>query len=308
MSCAHLGRAHLARVAAICALAAGCSSGSSPVAPSPDLATAPIVVGGGDLGVGPRSCDERVRAGALARLTLLAVSTPADDTDLAVDASGRTLAFLSGGALMLAPIDAADPHTVGPASVVTIGGGLTLAGGSFTGDGAYWFAASTGGSSQIYRATLSGNTATVGVAHFPATNCAAGALASPLFAAADETRELFVVAPLTGCAGGSWIVSGALDRHLGAFAAAIASPGWRAPSLVPGDLTLVVSTTTTPATLAVATRGATDVQFGPARPLMLAVGDVDDRQLAVDPTCKVAYLVSRRDGGRGGYDLWVADL
>jgi hypothetical protein len=296
------------------AFVAGCTESAPASSGAPDLATAPLASSGGDLGAGPRTCDERVRAGALANLTLLAVSTPADDTDVAVDPAGTSLAFLSGGALFVAAIDPADPHKVGPASAVTVGGGLVLAGGSFTGDGAYWFAASKAGSSQLYRATLASNVATVGVSHFPSTPCApspTGPLASPLFAAADETAELFVIGPLTGCGGPSQLASGALDRHLGAFTVAVplgSAPGWRAPSLVPGDRTLVFSSMSSPAALFFATRGAADTQFSAARPLALTVGNADDRQLAVDSACKVAYLVSRRPGGTGGYDLYVADL
>jgi hypothetical protein len=146
-------------------------------------------------------------------------------------------------------------------------------------------------------------------------------LASPLFAAADETAELFVVGPLAGCSGASYLAAGALDRHLGAFAAVVpvtpaagpaagpaAMPGWRAPSLAPGDRTIIFSTASAPASLFFATRGAVDTQFAAAQPLTLAVGNADDRQLAVDATCKVAYLVSQRPGGSGGYDLYVADV
>lgn len=279
----------------------------------PDLASGPTV----------RSCDDKVAAGAFSNLTNLgAVNGSGDEHALALTPDGARVYFLDGaGALQTAALSG---KSAGAPSAVTISSGpTTLNGGSFTGDGTYWFSGTKAGATQLWSATKT--SATMLTATTPlrptATDCA---FTDPVFSAGSAANELFIGYPLGGCANGAMIAIGAKDKDKGAFTGAVGMRNIRSPSLLPAPdafaRTLLMSTTGAGARLlysqrSVSTAGSQTIAGSFSTPHEIPMdgigapnGSQGDVQAVVSPDCSTIYLVSDRAGGHGGLDLWAADI
>jgi hypothetical protein len=260
----------------------------------------------------PRSCDDRVRAGAFSNLTNLSVAnTNQAETSLSLTPDGKRLYFLRAGALYTAAIDDADHKALtGVAAVTVTGGPDALNGGTIATDGSYWFSGTKAGTTRLYSGALTSPSALMvsSTTHLPqATACA---FFDPVFAAHDPAGELYLTYPLTGCGQASYIAEGAADKNLGAFFSALMGPGYRGPSLLPSGLTLLV-TSTDSGRLAYSERPSLDVQWTGPNPVPLdALGAPSggDVQAVVSPGCTTLYLVADRAGGQGATDLWAADI
>jgi hypothetical protein len=288
-----------------------------------DMALGPL--GRGDGGSAPSRvplCDQEVRAGHFANPQLLGISTAGDDAFISVSSDGTQLLFASTVSGNLVPTIAtigSDPHSVTGAKQLSVAGapaGLSFLGGAFGKDGSLWIAGGQSGAnptSQLYVGTIAGSTLTLGMAHTPLVRCvtASGFFAHPTFVSFDPKGELLADAPLNGCSQLTYVVDGALDRDIGTFTAAIATPTMGAPTVTPSGLTLLAATLGAGGQIRVATRADTTTQFNgnDLLPQGKALGTgVRDQQLLVHPNCTVAYLVSQRSGGPGGLDLWTLDI
>jgi hypothetical protein len=258
-----------------------------------------------------RSCDDRVRAGAFSGLTnLSAANTSQAETSLSLTPDGKRLYFLRAGALYTAAIDNANPKALSAVSAVTVSGGPdALNGGSFAKDGSYWFSGTKAGATRLYSGTLTSPTDLMvsATTHLPQAACP---FFDPVFSGNDPAGELYVSYPLTGCGQASYVAEGAADKNLGAFFSALMAPGYRGQSLVPGGLTLLVSSSVS-GRLAYAQRPSTDAQWTGPDPVPLdglGAPSGADYQEVVNPGCTTLYLVADRAGGQGAADLWAADI
>jgi hypothetical protein len=259
-----------------------------------------------------RSCDERVRQGAFSSPTnLAAVNTGGDERGLAITPNGQRLYFMDGaGNLHTAAITAGNPKATGPSSPVTLTGLVgTLEGGSFAVDGSYVLAASNGGTTALFTATQSSATAfTVGAAQLPSATCP---FTDPaVYDTNPADKQLFVSYPLDGCGGSPMIAQGKQGKQIGAFVGALATRGFRSPSLLPGGVTMLIGSTGASPKLYWAERPSDDREW--SGPLQLPLGGIGapsgETQAVVSPDCKTLYFVSTRGGGKGGADLWAADI
>jgi hypothetical protein len=265
--------------------------------------------GDGGVPLGPRSCDERVRSGAFSGLVNLAAANSAQaEESIALSMEGKRMYFMRAGALYTATIDPAAPKTLSDVTAVTVTGVDALNGGSVAADGTYWFSGTKGGVTRLYSGTLSGGALTVSqTTHLPQAACA---FSDPVFVDGNTMLELYLTYPLTGCGKAPYVAQGVLDRNIGAFTSALATVGYRGPSVLPGGLTLIVSSSDS-ARLSWAERPSAISQWTGPHPLPLdGIGGPSsaDLQAVVSPDCKTLYLVADRDGGLGGTDLWAADI
>jgi hypothetical protein len=261
-------------------------------------------------GLGPNSCDDRVRVAGFSNLTNLAEANTADDeTAIALTLDGKRLYFLSAGKLTTVEVNG--KSATNRADVTLNNAPATLYGGSFASDGNYWLAGNSGnGGAQLVPAKVTSATVldVSATAHQPMTLCP---FTGPAFVDGDATKELYVSYPLAGCGMAPMIAVGTVDKNMGAFVGVVAATNLRAPSLVPGGLTLIASSGDTHPRLFFAERPSKDVQWSGPTPLPLGTiglpsgGDV---QAVVDATCSTLYLVADRAGGKGGTDLWAADI
>jgi hypothetical protein len=263
----------------------------------------------------PTSCDLSVRGGKLSGLTNLAtVNTAADEWAIALTPDGSRLYFMSGTKLMTSAIDSTNPKSLAAAQTVTITGApTTLLGGGFTSDGTFWLAGNGGsGATTLYAATATGPTA------FTASPTVVQSASCPFYDPAfyATSDELYVAYPLGGCNTQPFVARGATTKNLGAFYGAFAGAGYRAPSLTPSGLTLLYSSSSAPRQLFFSERATTDATMGDTNwsgPSALPLGGLGapsggDWQAAIAPDCKTLYLVADRAGGKGGADLWAADI
>jgi hypothetical protein len=281
-----------------------------------DMSNSPITFDN-DAGITPpaRTCGQRVGDGAVAGLTNLGtgVNTAADESGLAVSNDGSRIYYLSNGALMTAPLTT--PKQAGAAAAVTVTGVDTVNGISFASDGSLYVSGVLGGVNEIFRLHLDSPTQATLVdavkdVHKPIGNCAITDLA---LTGGDPTMSIYVAYPLAGCADsrGSYIAMGALDMQMGTFQAAVPVSGYRAPFAMPDGLTLFFSSVGTSPRLSYATRPSADALFtGPLTLPLSSIGGngTRDVQAVVSSTCGTLYLSSERAGGKGGLDLWAADI
>ena len=290
---------------------------------STDLGTQPLDLAG-DLAAAPvkRSCEDRVSQGAFSNLKVLtALNTAADEEHLALGPTSATpaLLFQRGTQLFSAAIAASDGKSVSaPVAVALTGGpvGLVAHGGSFGSDGSYWFAGTAAGSTSLYQATrVDASHFTVAASHAPVA--AACAFSDPFLMQGDPTKELYLAFPLAGCAGESYVATGAVDRNLGALYSSLPEAGWAAPSLTKSGLLLLTSSTVGGRHLYAAARSAAQYQFANASRVWMAAGTtampgigeaMEDRQAVVSSDCRTIYFSSVRTGGAGGADLYAADI
>jgi hypothetical protein len=259
-------------------------------------------------GEGQRSCADRVVAGAFgAPSALTSLNTSGDETAIALTSDGKRIYYLAGGALMTAALTA--PKTAGAPMVVTVANGPAPLDGFTLADGNLWLSGSRGGKSGLVKALFS-DPATAAVDSTPVPE-AACAISDPVFLDGSSAKELYVAFPLAGCtdARGSYVAQGLVGKNIGAFVSALTTPGWRAPSLLPGGLTMLVSSTGATPRLSWAQRTSIEAQWSGPYPLdAKALGSTRERQGVVSPDCNTFYFVGQRAGGAGGLDLWAADI
>jgi hypothetical protein len=258
----------------------------------------------------PRTCDDRVVAGALSGLTNLGpVNGSGDDTAIAVTNDGARIYYLSGGTLMTAPLT--NPKTAGAPSPVSVSGLNAIYGLAFSSDGSL-YVAGTATATQIFKLHLDTPTsASIVDTHLPSGLCPITGLA---LTNGDITKDLYVAYPLAGCnlpeGRGSYVAQGFLDKQMGTFITAMPSPGYGAPFVMAGGFTMLLSSADPGARLYYGTRPGTDAQW--TGPLNLPLGAIGvgtrDSAAVVSSDCKTLYLVSERAGGKGGLDLWAADI
>ncbi len=258
-----------------------------------------------------RSCDARLKNGEVSGLVNLgAANSAGSEGNLSLSFDASALYYTVGGALFTIRLSGGNPLAVtgSPQAVTIAGGPTTIAGGSFTNTGKFWFAGTSGGTTQLYVAAVASATSFTGAAaHLPSLACP---FSLPMFLNNDSSSELYLTAPLAGCGTSSYVVQGAADRNLGAFAGAIGAAGYQNATLLPSGLTLIFSSTGTTPQLQFASRGSTDGQWAGPVPLPLDAlgmtsGDVEG---LVNPDCSALYLVANRSGGKGGTDLWAAAI
>jgi hypothetical protein len=262
---------------------------------------------------GPRSCDDRVAAGAFSGVTNLGdANSPGDETSISVTSDGTRIYFMSDSTLMTAALTSA--KAAGAASPVTITGGPAIVqGGAVAKDGTFWFAGSDTASgpntnTQLYTGHFVDPThLTVDGAHLPQGKCP---FTDPALLDGDPAKELYVSYPLAGCTEpvGPYIAQGLVDKQIGAFIGALAAPGFRAPSLLPGGLTMLFSSVGAGARLSYAQRPSQDALWTGPTTLPGLGASVRDVQAVVSADCSVLWVVSERAGGHGGLDLWAADI
>ena len=259
---------------------------------------------------GPRSCDDRVKAGAFSGLTnLAALNTAGDEASLALSSDGKRIYYTEAGVLKTATLTS--PKSPSAPSVVAVANGPTAyLGGSLASGGKLWFAGSTGTTTSLYEAATTDPVNLTAVAHaYPtSTTCPFSEVA---LTDGDITKDLYVSFPLAGCSQSAMIAQGLVDRKIGAFYGALDTRGLRSPSVVAGGLTMLLATSGAAGQLQYAERPSTDVQWAGPTPLPLGtIGapSVRDVQAIVAPSCQTIYLVAERKGGKGGLDLWAADI
>ncbi len=258
------------------------------------------------------TCDDHAVGGGISGLTNLgAVNTAADETALALTNDNSRIYYLSGGALMTAPLTSAKVAGT-PAAVTLAGGATALTGIGFTTDGFLWVSGSDNTASQIFKYHVDSATAlTLVDTHLPQGKCAITGLA---FTDGDITKDLYVSYPLAGCnmpdGRGSYIAEGSLDKQMGTFTAALATPGYTNPFILAGGLTMFTSSVPPAARLYYAERPTTDALWtGPLNlPLGTAGAGTNDVQAVLSSDCKTLYITSQRTGGKGGLDFWAADV
>jgi hypothetical protein len=260
----------------------------------------------------PRSCDDRVTHGGFANLTNLgAVNSADNESSLTLSSDGSRIYFLSGSPATLYTATVNGKSAGARAAVTLAGAPGPLNGGSLTSDGKYWFSSTVGAATALYSATPSSPTSfTVGAASEPTAACP---FYDPVFLDGDVTKSLFLSYPIRGCGGDSYVAVDKLGQHINLFWGVTSIAGVASPSLLPGGLTLLFSTTTTPRGLYFAARNTVDNdEFNTSGalflgPLGLPSGS-GDWQAVVAPDCNTLYLVAERPGGHGGTDLWAADI
>jgi WD40-like Beta Propeller Repeat len=281
-----------------------------------DMSNSPITFDN-DASVTPadRTCGQRVGDGAVSGLVNLgAVNGAGDESGLAVTNDGSRIYYLSGGALMTAPLTNA--KTAGAPQAVTVTGVTTVFGISFGSDGSLYASGSAANVNQIFKLHLDSATqATLAMptdAHQPIGGCPITDLA---LTNGDPTLPLYVAYPLAGCSmpngRGSYIAQGALDTQMGTFVTALPTSGYRAPYVLPDGLTMFLASVGATARLYYAQRPDTDSLWtGPLSLPLSSVGGngTRDAQAVVSPDCSTLYISSERAGGKGGLDLWAADI
>jgi hypothetical protein len=257
-----------------------------------------------------RSCGDRVKAGALSGLTNLgSVNGAGDESAVTVTNDGKRIYYLSGGNLMTAPLTNA--KTAGTPEMVTLNGLSSVYGTAFAADGTLYIAGSTGNANQIYKMMLAApDQATLVDAHLPAGLCPITGLS---FIDGDITGDLYVAYPLAGCADsrGSFVAQGTLDKQMGTFVAAVSSFGYQEPFAVTEGTVMLMASPGSAARLYYAERPDTDALWtGPISLPLGGIGGVGkrDARAVVSADCKTLYLSSERAGGKGGLDLWAADI
>jgi hypothetical protein len=287
----------------LCIQTTGHDMGGAPLDLAGDQASPPVV----------RSCDDKIAAGAFSNLTALtALNTSADEEHLALDPSmtAPRLFFVRSNQVYAAPISATDRKMVSTPQAVTVTSGpTTVTGLNFTNDGVLWLSGTTGGMTGMYGATATNATTyTAPAPRAPiAANCA---FSDAFFMQGDSTFQMYAAFPLSGCAGPSYVVRGALDRNAGAFYSALGQAGWAAPTMTASGLLLIVSSTGSDRHLWTAARSDLPYQFVTANQIdMSSIGaGIEDRQALVNADCTTIYFSSVRSGGAGGADLYAADI
>jgi hypothetical protein len=260
---------------------------------------------------GPRSCDDRVKAGAFSGLTnLTALNTAGDESSIALSSDGKRLYYLEAGVLKTATLSS--PKTASAPSVVTIANGpATYNGGSLATGGKLWFSGTTGTTTLLYEAATTDPLNLAAVAHTYPTSTTCPFLDVAL-TDGDATKDLYVSFPLAGCSEKAMIAQGKVDKKIGAFYGALDTRSVRSPSVLSGGLTLLLAMASGSATrLQYAERPSTDVQWAGPNPVPLSslgAASTRDLQAIVAPDCRTIYLVAERAGGKGGLDLWAADI
>jgi hypothetical protein len=257
-----------------------------------------------------RTCGERVKQGALSNLTNVAgINGAGDETNVAVSNDGTRLYYLSGGVLTTATLTNA--RTAGTPEAVTVTGIDSVFGLAFASDGSLYVAGKLAAANQIFKMHLDSPTqATLVDSHLPSGLCAITGLS---FIDGDVTSDLYVAYPLAGCADprGGYVAQGVIDQQIGTFTAAVPVGGYSAPFVITGGLTMLLASPGTGARLFYAERpDAESLWTGPASLPLTSVGGPGTRdvQAAVSPDCKTLYLSSERKGGKGGLDIWAADI
>ncbi len=262
-----------------------------------------------------RDCDQRVRDGAFSNLTNLgaAVNSAGDESGLSLSLDDKQIYFLDGAGALQSATLSADGHSAGAPTAVTLTGApTTLSGaGSCGTDGSYWFAGANGNASGVYQATkVSITSFNVGTAHLPMAT-ATCLIADVALTDGDSKGDMYVSWPLAGCATGTMVAQGNVDKQLGAFVGVLPVMGYHAPSVVKGGHTMLVSSTGGAGRLSYAQRPSPDVTWtGPTVLPLGGLGDPSGRdvQAIVNQSCTHLYLVASRAGGHGGLDLWAADI
>jgi hypothetical protein len=268
----------------------------------------------------PTSCDIAVRAGRFSNLTNLgAVNTAADEAQLALTPDGTRLYFMRGGQLMTSALNAPDGKSAAAAVAVLVPNApAQLLGGSIASDGTYWFTGSVDGvTAALFSAPKTADPTMFGAAVGSGIVTSSCLFFEPVFLDGRASSELYLASPLGACSAPPFIARGAASKQLGAFYGAFSQPGFRAPSLTAGGLTLIFSSAPPgPRRLSFATRVSTDDTVGDtqwAGPVTMPLGSIGspsggDWQAIVSPSCATLYLVADRAGGAGGADLWAADI
>jgi hypothetical protein len=260
----------------------------------------------------PRSCDERVIAGAFSHLTTVHLDANIGHS-LALSPDGAQLYWYDGAGTFTTAAVGSDKKTIGaPAAVALSGAPTTINGGSFAADGSYWFAGFLSPSWSLYQATrTNATTFTVGAAHLPTSGCA---FQDPAFGAkVGSTSELYVSAPLgvSGCgtAADDFIAQGTADKQMGAFYGAFPGRGYSSPFVLPGGSTLLAAATQNGTSrLVYTTRASTDVQWASTSALPLGGADTtspNDLAAVVSPDCSTFYFIGKRPQGTG---IFAADI
>jgi hypothetical protein len=230
---------------------------------------------------------------------------------MVVTNDGKRIYYLSGGALMTAALT--DAKTAETPAAVSVTGVQTIHGMAFAADGTLYVAGVDNTSTQIFKMQIDSATAISMVeAQLPSGLCPITDLS---FVDGDVTKELYVAYPLAGChmpdGKGSYIAQGVLGKNMGAFIAALTSWGYRAPHVVTGGLTLLLSSVGTSARLYYAERPSLDSLWtGPLDLPLAGIGGAGkrDAHAVISSNCNTLYISSERAGGKGGLDLWAADI
>jgi hypothetical protein len=283
-----------------------------------DMSNSPITFDN-DASVTPpaRTCGQRVAAGAIAGLTNLGanVNSGGDEGGLAVSNDGTRIYYFSGATLMTAPLTSA--KQAGAATAVTVNGVNPVYGISFGSDGSLYVSGVAAGVNQIFKLHMDSPTQATLVdttkdAHLPIGGCAITDLA---LTGGDPTKPIYLGYPLAGCSmpdgRGSYIAQGSLDTQMGTFLTAVPVSGYRSPFVLPDGMTLLFASVGSSARLFTAVRPDTDSLWtGPDSLPLSSVGGNGNRdaQAVVSPDCKTLYISSDRAGGKGGLDLWAADI
>jgi hypothetical protein len=264
-----------------------------------------------------RTCDERVRQGAFSNLTNLgAVNSAGDEHSLALSFDGKQIYFLDGAGVLQTSTLSSDGKSAPAPTPVTLGGTppATFTGGSFASDGSLWFTGANGNISALYQATkVSATMFTVGAAQFPSASPAAAncLLSDAALTDGDSKKDLYVSWPLAGCSAQPMIAQGQVGKYIGAFVGAVSAQGFHVPSVVAGGQTMLMASIGADSRLWYAERPTLDVTWsGPTELPLGAIGQPSgrDAQGVVNQSCSILYLVSQRAGGKGGLDLWAADI
>ena len=107
------------------------------------------------------------------------------------------------------------------------------------------------------------------------------------------------------------VMMGVVANNFGTFTRAIADTNMGAPFILPGGLTLLMSSGNS--RLMYADRPSVmpiSDWKGPTVISMAGIGEpsVGDHQAVVAGGCRTIYLVATRAGGKGGTDIWAADI
>jgi hypothetical protein len=257
-------------------------------------------------------CDSQVTTGGVSNLVSLgAVNTATDESNLALSNDGKNLYYTSGGTLMTAPLTSA--KVAGTPTTVTVNGGGVqgITGLAFTSDGFLWMAG-TAAATQIFKFHVDATAAITFVdSHQPTGQCAMPGIS---FIDGDVMQDFFVGYPLAGCSHpegrGTYIAEGTIDKQMGSFVSALGTFGFVNPVVLSGGLTMLTSSEGANARLYYASRPTTDSLWtGPLNlPLGSAGAGKNDVQAVVSSDCSTIYLVSERTGGKGGLDLWAGDI
>jgi hypothetical protein len=303
-----------------------CSGGLCIHPQAQDMAMVPLDLAG-DQAVVPfvPTCDDFVSAGKFQNLSpLTTLNTASDEIHLSLDSGSANwrLLYQSGGTLYASALSGSTHNmAAAPVAVTLTGGPTTTSGGSFTTDGKFWFSGTLAGVTNLYSATSTGP-ATFNVAAAilpmtgPPTTIGTCGFSDPAFyknTAANDMSvglEMYATYPLAGCTGPSYAVLGAEGRNIGGFVSALPNSGWASTSLTPTGNGLIVSSQASPRSLSIALRSGFGFQFNGSQPIpMDAIGaSTEDYQAVVSNDCTEIYFSSVRTGGKGGADIYVADI